>query len=346
MKKLTLALLFSVAPAVIFAQTTRFGGRGLLRTLSAETTPRSQLFINGFFSSFLSPTEGASSLSKDHTLSLSVTYGLSRHFELTGHFTAYQDDQAHIWGPPGDSRIGLKAQLPVSDGGFHSALHVFGKFPTARNHNVAFEPFSTDAIGMGMVGVVTFDMTDAFPLFPLKMHLNFGYMDHKLGSNPFGAEEDQYILAGGFKFPIRSAVLYTEYSAEVFTRNQVVNRYSHNSQRVTQGLKLLGPWNVVLDFALDVSLSRDPEVEQLPYLKKYADWKFLFGVTHQMSFKRAKPTREQRQKKIQERIENERLQAVREKRQEMQDELKRMEESLEGGEDKKEKKKKKNDGNL
>jgi hypothetical protein len=269
-----------------FGQTTVYGGRGLMRVFTAEPLGRGQFFINTYFQTFLDPAKRNQSLGKDHTLSLAFTLGVTRRAELCVNPVLYQDDQKHVWGPPGDLRVGLKYALPLSFRAFSTGLNFFANFPIAKNHNVAYEPYSSGKFGGGVLGLVTVDMTDAFPIVPLKLYLNFGYYDHNFSQRPFTAEEDQYIVGAGLKFPVRSIVFYTEYSGEIFANNPAISR-KENSTRLTQGLKFLGPWNFIIDLVADLGMDKPVTALVDPlnakYRKDYADWKITLGLNYQVS---------------------------------------------------------------
>ena len=331
----------SLVPNGLYSQTTIFGGRGLLRTQSAETVGRSNFYLNSFFSTFLQATPSASTLGKDHTLTLGLTFGIGPFVEITGLLTPYQDDQKSIWGPPGDSQLGLKFRTPFSGSTVITSVMIFAKIPTAKVKNVPFEPYSSGKLGAGALGIVTFDLTETFPLFPLKAHLNFGYMDHNIRDELFNDIEDQFLIRAGMKFPIRSTILYTEYSAEVFVDNPIVREYRYNSQRLTQGIKFLGPWDLIVDLAVDISLSRKPENPDNVFLKEYADWKIIFGINYQFFFKKQQ---NRYVKKDEDRASGSRRRPalpmeVHERRQRIQEELQRMEKTLkkEKGKESKEK---------
>lgn len=327
---LSLALLL---PDGLHSQTTIFGGRGLLRVQSAETVGRSIFYLNTYFSTFLQATPSASTLGKDHTLTLGLTLGLGRYLEVAALLTPYQDDQRHIWGPPGDSQLGLKFRTPFSSSSIFSSIMLFTRIPTARVSNVPFEPYSSGKLGAGALGIVTFDMTESFPLFPLKMHLNFGYLDHNVRDELFNDPEDQFLLGAGFKFPVRSTIFYTEYTAEIFANNPVVRSFRDNSQRVTQGIKFLGPWNLIIDVAFDISLARKPKVPDHIFLKEYADWKFIVGINYQFFFKRD----QERYVNKDDGLSGDRARipdTVNEKRQRIQEELEKMEKTLKKGKEK------------
>ncbi|MDZ7343478.1 MAG: hypothetical protein ONA90_03075, partial [candidate division KSB1 bacterium] len=261
-----------------FGQTTLYGGRGLMRVYSAEPIGRGQVFINSYFLAYFDPEQRKNNLGKDYTLSLGLTIGLTKRAELTLNPVLYQDDQAHIWGPPGDTRVGVKYTTPLSFGAVSTGVRFFISLPTAKNHNVNYEPYSSGKVGGGLLGLINLDLTDSFPLVPLKLYFNFGYMDHNFGDKFFSSEEDQYLFGVGLKFPIRSLVFYTEYTGEVFANNIYVSS-SENSRRISQGLKVLGPWNLIFDFAADFGLHQPAASPSNPkYQKDYADWKAIVGI--------------------------------------------------------------------
>jgi len=257
-----------------------------MRVFTAEPIGRGQFFVNAYFQTFLDPSKRNQSLGKDHTLSLAFTLGVTRRLELSVNPIVYQDDQKHVWGPPGDLRVGLKYASPISYRAFSTGLNFFANLPIAKTHNVAYEPYSSGKFGGGALGLVTIDMTDAFPLVPLKVYLNFGYYDHSFSGQPFAAEDDQYLVGAGVKFPIRSVVFFTEYSGEIFANNAAISR-PENSTRVTQGLKFLGPWNFIIDLVGDLGLDNpvagviDPV--NAKYRKDYADWKITLGLNYQVN---------------------------------------------------------------
>ncbi|MFQ5865666.1 MAG: hypothetical protein ACE5IW_10590 [bacterium] len=262
------------------AQTTMFGGRGMFRVFSAETVQSGALYLNTFFVSFLN-SGGGSGLGKDHTWNFGLTYGLLNNLELTAQIVPYQDDQEHIWGPPGDTQVGLKLRLPLSTSGVTTGLRGFLSIPTAQNHNVPFEPYSSDQLAWGVMGLITINLTNTFPLFPLKFHTNVGYVDHNIQTIFSNEVTDQLLLGFGFKFPIQSFILYTEYTGEIFFNHDAVS-FRDNSMRLTQGFKFIGPLNVIVDLGLEIGLSRDLDVYPAP-LHEYADWKIMGGLTYQFS---------------------------------------------------------------
>jgi hypothetical protein len=272
------------------AQTTIYGGRGLLRVFSAEPLAGSQLHVNSYFQTFLANDNPLSaSLAKDYTFSIGLTYAVSRRTEITAQLVPYQDDQKHIWGPPGDTQLGIKYQTPLSSNNVLTGVRAFLIFPTARLHNVPYEPYSSGKLALGAQALLTLDMTESFPLVPLKFYANIGYIDHYVRDLLLRNDQDQALLGFGVKFPIHTVVLFTEYTAEIFIHYDALS-YSQNPSRLTQGISLLGPWNLVLDFAIDIDLSSTKERTGIFYGKDYADWKISLGAHYQFAFgKKSRP---------------------------------------------------------
>lgn len=267
-----------------------YGGRGLLRISSAESLTGSKFHFNSYWLAYLTNNNPKSaSLAKDYTVSIGLTYALGAYTELTAQLVPYQDNQKDIWGPPGDTRIGIKYQTPISTKNMMTGVRSFLILPTAREHNVPFEPYSSGKVALGVQAVLTVDMTESFPLVPLKLYANVGYIDHNVRNLLLRNAEDQALLGAGIKFPIGSLIFFTEYTAELFIHNEAL-RFSQNPSRLTQGVSLLGPWNLVLNIAADIDLSSSKDAPGVYYGKDYADWRILVGAHYQsFSGKKAQP---------------------------------------------------------
>lgn len=322
---LVLFVVYIVVAPLSVAQTTMFGGRGMLRVFSAESMQTGSLTVNSFVLTFLKDENKATGLAKDYTFNIGLTYGLSHNLELTSQIVAYQDDQKHIWGPPGDLQLGLKLKLPLSTSAISTGIRGFFSIPTAKNHNVQFEPFTSDIVAWGVMGLISFDMTNSFPLFPLKFNINIGYKDNNIKT--FFSDEltDQLLLGAGFKIPIRSTIIYTEYTSEIFFNHDAI-AFRNNSMRITQGFKFLGPLNLIIDLAVDVGLSRDIN-DPAQIVHEYADWKIVGGLTYQITTGRFSG----KQTKISKRKlkETEQLEETKSRREKTQKDLEKMRKKLE-----------------
>ena len=327
---LILLVLFNLAAfSTLTAQVSVGGGKGLLRIYDAETVYPGLLYINPFYSFY--GQEKDSRYSEDHTLNLSFTLGLSNKFELFLHTVPYQDDQDHIWGPIGDTDIGLKYQVPKNGSPLQFALVGLVNFPTAINHNVQFEPYSSDGTGWTLFGVANLDMKNTSAAIPLKFSFNIGYRDHDMSDRFFAEKKDQLVGGFGLKFPVRSSILYSELTGEIFINNTDEVSFSENLIRFTQGIRFLGPSSLVFDLAADFELggaSNDARIIANEFIKDYADWKITLGATYRTTlFKHLTPQEKLARKQKQE--ENEKLNSIRQKREQVSKDLEELKKNLE-----------------
>lgn len=316
---------FLIVSGVAWGQTSMLGGKGLYRTLSAEVVGSKNLYVNSYFSSYFIK-ESESLMAKDHTLNVSATFGFAKHLEASLRIIPYQDDQKSIWGPPGDTQLGLKYHLPFLNSSFHLGLNTFFIFPTARHANVGYEPFSTDKTAWGAHLLMTLSLEKILPTLPIKIHGNFGYIDHSMDDQFFTSEIDQMLLGFGIVFPVRSFQLFTEYTSEVFMNTAEID-YMENSMRATQGLKFLGPKNIIFDLVFDFGLTNKDSISVFKkehrltqFMKDYADWKVTVGVTYRFSLNRFFDRGEAEERK-QEAEEKKKLDKIKSKREKANDDL-------------------------
>lgn len=264
------------------AQISINGGRGLFRITSAETVNSGNLYVSSFGSMYLKKSDN--SLAKDYHMSLTFTYGLFSFLEFDGRFVAYQDDQAHIWGPVGNTQMGLKLQIPIVSRFFSLGVGSKIVFPTAPEQNVPYEAFSADGIGWTPEAYMTFNLTDALQ-FPLKIYVNGGYMDHKLLDGMFANKIDETYARVGFKFPVKSAIFYWEFDSRQFIHRRSEIALKENWMYSNQGIVFVGPYNLIMNIALDLKLTQDdPATNYKP--KDYANWKLWLGVTKYIPLKK------------------------------------------------------------
>ena len=344
MKSTLLAILvFALSAPPAFVQTAIYGGRGLLRVSSAEPLSGSKFHANSYIQTFLTNNNPQStSLGKDYTFSIGLTYALGKHTELTAQFVPYQDDQQNIWGPLGDTQLGIKYHFPFSSNNVLTGVRGFLIFPTAREHNVPFEPYSSGKVALGAQALFTFDMTESFPLVPLKFYANIGYIDHNVRDLLLRNDQDQALLGAGIKFPIGTLIFFTEYTAELFVHFDAL-RFSENPSRLTQGVSLLGPWNLVFNIAADFDLSSSKDIPGTFYGKDYANWKLSIGANYQFNLGKNEQPSGLTRTDSQSPSNRKELEEIRARRQKAQLEIERMNDALE--EDQKQDEKEKEDNN-
>ncbi|MCZ6703717.1 MAG: hypothetical protein O6940_11850 [Ignavibacteria bacterium] len=343
MKKTLFAFIMSIAYMIFspmaYTQTAYTGGRGMLRVYSANTVKPGVLYSNIITQSFLFIRESAP-LGKDHNLSLGFTYGISNDVELTAQIVGYQDDQRGIWGPPGNTQIGMKLKLPFSSHSVGTGLRGFLSLPTAKNQNVDYEPYSSEQVAWGIMGLLTIDMIDTFPFFPFKFHSNLGYLDHNIRTFFSDTINDQILLGLGFEFPIQSVVLYTEFTGEIFYDNPNIN-FRNNSVRLTQGIKFPSILNLIFDVGVDFGLHRQAGNIPEP-VHEYADWKVIIGASYEFTSRSKKKKLDLSEKDLE--LDKEMVEEIKKKRQEVAKKIEEMRKKIQKENEKKKKKsdKKKN----
>lgn len=322
-----LSLVFSISLSLpLCAQTTMLGGTGLLRIQDVESLVPGQMGATSHFLGFFQARESSSMLAKDVTINMGLTFAFSETCELTAAIALYQDDNTQLVPMPGDSRLGVKINALKGEV-MRLGLYPFVNFPTAEKHNVPFETYSPDNIALGMMGIAMIDLKETFPLFPIKLYLNAGYLDNNLQDQYFSSKIDQGLVGIGFKIPIRSSVLFTEYTAELFLNNPDV-RWSNNPQRITQGFRFLAPWGLVCDIGVDVDLSQlDSKKQDEMYHKQYADWKVIAGISHRFTLL-PYLSREERLERRRRMEEAKRLEQIRKQREQAARELEEMKNKL------------------
>lgn len=337
MKKTTFIFAMTVVSMIFsplaFTQTAYTGGRGMLRVYSANTVRPGVLYANFFSQTFLIKRASAP-LGKDHTGTFGFTYGISNNVELTAQIVAYQDDQQGIWGPPGDTQIGMKLRLPLSSYSVITGLRGFLSLPTSKNHNVPFEPYSSNQVAWGIMGLLTIDMTDTLPGFPFKFHSNLGYLDHNVSTFFSDTINDQILLGFGFEFPIQSAVLYTEFTGEIFYDNPNVN-FRNNSVRLTQGIKFPSILNMIFDVGVDIGLHRQAGNVPEP-VHEYADWKVIIGASYEFTSRSRKKKLDLSEKDLE--LDKEMIEEIKKKRQEVAKKIEEMRKKIQKENENKKKK--------
>ena len=330
LKKIALSLIcvmFCLYFGRVDAQVSMTGGKGLFRVLSAEPVTPADIFVNATASSYVKKV-GAEQLAKYYCGNVNATIGLANYMEAFLNIVPYQDDQIHILGRFGDTRLGFKYLTPLNTAEFKVGLLGFFKFPTAEIPNVLYEVFSTNKAAWGVGALMTFDLSDVFPTSPLKLNFNFSYMDHNMHDRMFKSKIDQFLIGSGFKLSVRSVQVFLEYSGEIFFNNPGKVDFSQNSMRITPGVRFLGPWRNTIDLAFDIGITKYDSLKNMdPYHKEYSGWKFSVGVTHRFSVYKYfdKTAKLERQKRLEE---LRKLEEIRKKRENANQDLERMKKIL------------------
>ena len=166
---------------------------------------------------------------------------------------------------------------------------------------------------------------------PLKISLNLGYQDQDWFDRFFSDKKDQLVAGIGLKFPIRSSLLYSELGGEFFINNSETVPFMNNLIRFTQGFRFVGPKSLIFDIAGDLRLNSTPdkhEIHNSPFLKDYADWKIVVGMTYRFTLFKVL-TAEEKVQRLEQLEEQMKREAIKEKRQKIAEELEEMRKKLE-----------------
>ena len=314
----------------VVGQTALTGGKGILRLYEAETVTPGRLYLNPSLSYFAVKMADANALAKDLTLQIGVTCAFTRRFEAFLNVVPVQTDQQHLWGPLGDTRLGVKYNL-LRRGRWQPAVAVTVDFPTACVHPIPFEPYADDALGHTLFAITSVDLPPVLGA-PLKAAVNLGYRTQDARRPLFSDQTDQLIGGAGLKWLIKSTLFYSEVTGEIFIRQPAVT-FRQNSLRFSQGVKFLGRGGLIFDAAADVELGRyRPAPKEMTAQPRrwadYADWKLILGVTYRATVWRGLDEG-RRLDRMQRSEDQKNLEQIREKRQKVNKELEELKRRLE-----------------
>lgn len=280
-------LAFLLVPITAISQVTIGGGKGLVRVYEADPIEYGSLYTSLNWQGFAGKkTPSKNALNELYVFNLNFTLGLPYQIDAFAHFTPYHDDQRHIFGPPGDTRLGLKWTAAQPMPSLSLAVAAYAQFPTAKTHPLPFEPYSEDATGWAILAALSNNLKNSSLALPLKTTVNFGYKDHNFTNDVFGGVTDQWLGGIAIKFPVKTTLWYSEISGEFFYNKKNIKLFE-NSVRFTQGVKFYGPYQILFDITADIDLSHpEPPIfknSTVRFYEDYADWRIMASATY--SFK-------------------------------------------------------------
>ncbi|HDP98506.1 MAG TPA: hypothetical protein ENN22_04895 [bacterium] len=177
---LIILLTFLISPA--FANGLN-GGRGLTYVKSAWNLKSGYLTLYGrsqVFGKVVSKETSAITIWNIQG-ALSLNYGISNHIELAISPIMYQDTQRgeKKYMMPGDLYLGLKfGSYNIKGSSMTWGISLDTRFPTAKESNVPFEPYSSESIEWGFTGMLTYSQDPLYPDESLNVDFNIGYLNH------------------------------------------------------------------------------------------------------------------------------------------------------------------------
>lgn len=363
-KFIVAALLLSVAFATVSFAQHHAGGRGLFYVHSARSLEKGNLSTY-WHSRFFGKTGGSGTLSTtywDIQGSVAINYGLNNHLELSLVPILYQDTNSSTPGynVPDD----LFLRFKVGSLGSPSSKMKFGvlassRIPLAKNHNIAFEPYSAGTLEIGFSGLASYASDVLFPNESFNFDFNLGYTFHNDAGNVLtsgdtsSSASSQVTFGLGIRYPFDKWDVTAEVNGNFFVQEPAVTAFSReNYLYFTPGVSYrLANW-LKLNFGADFRLSSDTEKtaggsvpQGLP--ASYPDWRahtaFQIDLRSGSSYrqderdilvKKAETRREVFEQIVREQKETEKaeqeLARIKEERIKAEEELERLRQLLEG----------------
>ncbi len=309
MRRVASILMICLFAAVPLRATTKSGGKGLIYLHSAMTLPRGNFeFFTGtrFFGKIV--VSGPYTL-WDVQIASSFNIGISKHFELAVSPILYQDTNRgggftkESVNFPDDILVSAKV---ASFGGMESHFYFGGllqvRIPSARQHNIIYEPYSAGwergRIGVGVTGLISYFQNAFFPDEGWSIHGNLGYFNHNdvgkqqtpdPADTTASAMSSELLLGVGFNYPFGTFNFSAEMNSRFFLQQPPPTVYSReNMIYLTAGVYYTPYRWVTFEMGIDLLLY-SPE-DQSDYagtslppppedFTNYPVWRGNLGVT-------------------------------------------------------------------
>ncbi len=380
LKKVVVAVLLfsSVYYEQTYAQANVNGGRGLTYVRSAWNLAPGYLLMYGntrFFGK-VGKLNLAQNITSAVTFwdvqgSVSFNYGISEHFELAFSPIIYQDTNR---GGKGYNMIDdIFLSLKIGSYGKKGSSVSYGfdlsaRFPTAKDHNIIFEPYSAGKVSFGFNGRLSYARDPLYPEDGLSLHLNLGYWNH----NDVGQQltnisptvdlvrvespTQEFLYGMGIILPSDKFDFSMELYGNAFIQKPPPTAFSReNVAYLAPKVRYKAQRWLSLDMSLDIRLvgSNDetdyslPGVNPLPDQPNYPTWRMNLGAQftilpttvysvseRDILMKKAETRRELFEQIIREQRETEaaeeELERIKEERRKAERELERLRRILEG----------------
>ena len=281
------------------------GGRGLTYVKSAWNLKPGYLTLYArtrFFGkvSSVSSMQASAVTFWDVQGALSLNYGINEHIELAISPIMYQDNHKSGTGYniPDDLFMGLKiGSYNLKGSSITGGVEFNTRFPTAKHHNIPFEPYSAGTVEWGFSGILTYSKDPLYPEDNLNVHLNLGYVNHNdVGQKLSQLESDnisvsamsqEFLYGIGIKIPTTEFDFSIEmYGNQFIQKPPVENAYSaENYLYITPGVSFRAYRWLTLNFGADLRLSSDNDkteylsvIELGEEMPNYPSWRINLGM--------------------------------------------------------------------
>ncbi|MBN2011348.1 hypothetical protein JW960_18555 [candidate division KSB1 bacterium] len=281
------------------------GGIGLNLVRSAWTLKPGYLTLatkTRFFGKVASPISGVAVTFWDVQGAFSLTYGFNEHFEFALTPIMYQDNHKGDKGYnlPDDIFLGVKAgSYKIKNSPFVYGGLIEARLPTAKYHNISFEPYSAGNLSVSIRGLLTYSKDPLYPEDNVNAHLNLGYINHNdVGKKLQDPKIDNYSVINmtqefvyglGVNFPTIDFDFFVELFGSTFIRKppEQTAFSRENFVYFTPGLSFRANRWLSLNVAADLRVSSDNDETTYDYpgggpvapdMANYPAWRINLGA--------------------------------------------------------------------
>ena len=289
---------------LIFSQTSlaqeNVGGRGLFYVHSARAIGKSHMntYLHSRFFGKVGGAGASVCTYWDVQGSVTINWGLSDKVEVSLFPIIYQDTQENVGNIPDDLFLRFKlASLAKPGASFQYGIMVHTRFPTAKRHNVIFEPYSAGSVEVGFTVLGTYSADPLYPTEASNVHFNLGYLFHndagdKLTDNPNdnitnSSISSEMLYGFGLRYPFEKWDVTFEFNGNMFIQKPAVTAYTReNYFYLTPGLSYkVAKW-MRIDFGADFRLTPDKDETEYDFLPNFPhqlptthpDWRAHMGI--------------------------------------------------------------------
>jgi len=234
---------------------------------------------------------------------LALNYGISKHFEASFVPMIYQDTNKRTdkgYNLLDDLFLFLKVGSLGSKGGSLSYGFDLGmRFPTAKEHNLMFEPYSADKTSFGANALASYARDPLYPEDAFSMHFNLGYWNHNdVGSQltPSIFTKDtvrvlnmtQELSYGAamlfpfdkfdFRFELHGRTFLQKPPVTAFSRESVTYISPGVTYKPYRWMTMLLNADIRVTNAADETDYTKPGVNKFSDLPNYPDWRITLGT--------------------------------------------------------------------
>lgn len=231
---------------------------------------------------------------------LSFNYGISEHFELVFSPIVYQDNHKGDKGYNLIDDIFLTLKIGSfgrKGGSLRYGFDISSRFPSAKHHNLAFEPYSAGKVSFGFNTRFSYSNDPLYPDDGLNFHLNLGYWNH----NDVGEQlttvspqvdpvrvtspTQELLYGAGVVIPTDKFDFSLEVYGNAFIQRPPATAYSREDViYIAPKVRYRAYRWLALDMSFDIRVSSNKDMTDysylttLPGLPNYPGWRISLGT--------------------------------------------------------------------